>query len=369
MCLVLFRYFCEFNHFHSFYQLYICHVSEMAELYLNIHGDNLKEQIKIKSKTIEGKKNAVIIGFNRIGMLAYERLKMYGSNVNIIGFVNTFKNPVYSINDKNIKYLGDLSEFRVLCKNYNVNFAYLAIDRNDVSVIHQVINLCNSLKIEYEFVQEVYDIIYGHVVERIFKEFKRPYDFSLRRISDIFFSIIFLILTLPIWPVISILIKIDSRGPVFYSQERVGQNGRIFRIFKFRTMYTDSEKYSGPVLAKKDDPRITKVGRFLRKTRIDEIPQILNVLIGDMTLIGPRPERPYFVEKYSMDIPMYKNRLKIKPGLTGLAQVFVGYDESLEDVKQKLKYDLYYLEKKNSLIFNLKILLKTIGVVLMGKGQ
>ncbi|MHA1233442.1 MAG: sugar transferase [Candidatus Helarchaeota archaeon] len=312
----------------------------MAELYLNIHGDNLKEQIKIKSKTIEGK-------INRIGMLAYERLKMYGSNVNIIGFVNTFKNPVYSINDKNIKYLGDLSEFRVLCKNYNVNFAYLAIDRNDVSVIHQVINLCNSLKIEYEFVQEVYDIIYGHVVERIFKEFKRPYDFSLRRISDIFFSIIFLILTLPIWPVISILIKIDSRGPVFYSQERVGQNGRIFRIFKFRTMYTDSEKYSGPVLAKKDDPRITKVGRFLRKTRIDEIPQILNVLIGDMTLIGPRPERPYFVEKYSMDIPMYKNRLKIKPGLN----------------------DLYYLEKKNSLLFNLKILLKTIGVVLMGKGQ
>jgi lipopolysaccharide/colanic/teichoic acid biosynthesis glycosyltransferase len=134
-------------------------------------------------------------------------------------------------------------------------------------------------------------------------------------------------------------------------------------------MYIDAERLTGPTLAKKDDPRITKVGRLLRKTRIDEIPQLINVLIGDMSFIGPRPERPYFVEKYTHEIPMYKNRLKLKPGITGLSQVTFGYDENLEDVKNKLEYDLKYVENNDSLWVNLSIILKTVKVVLAGKGQ
>ncbi len=134
-------------------------------------------------------------------------------------------------------------------------------------------------------------------------------------------------------------------------------------------MFTNAETLSGPTLASKNDPRITKVGLFLRKTRLDEIPQLINVLIGDMSFIGPRPERPYFVEKYTLEIPMYKNRLKMTPGITGLAQVYVGYDTSIEDVRNKLKYDLMYLENMKSPVFNMKILFKTFLVVVTGQGQ
>ena len=166
----------------------------------------------------------------------------------------------------------------------------------------------------------------------------------------------------------AIAIKLDSRGTVLYSQERVGYGGKTFRIYKFRTMVQDAEKQTGPTWASKSDPRITRVGQFLRKTRIDEIPQLLNVLAGNMSVIGPRPERPYFVEKFKENIPMYGNRLKVKPGLTGLAQVESGYDESEEDVKRKLSYDITYIQKQNILL-DLKIMFKTIWVVLTGKGQ
>jgi lipopolysaccharide/colanic/teichoic acid biosynthesis glycosyltransferase len=133
-------------------------------------------------------------------------------------------------------------------------------------------------------------------------------------------------------------------------------------------MKVDAEKISGPQLATQNDPRITKVGSFLRKTRLDELPQLINVINGDMSLIGPRPERPYFIEKYKREIPFYVNRLKTKPGLTGLAQVEGGYDATNEDVKNKVKYDLYYIDHKNSLLLNIKILFKTVWVVVTAKG-
>lgn len=188
----------------------------------------------------------------------------------------------------------------------------------------------------------------------------------MKRVSGFSLSLIGLILLLPLILIISILIKIDSRGPVFYKQERVGERGKIFRLLKFRSMVEEAEA-NGPVWAEQDDKRITRVGRWMRKWRIDEIPQMFNVLKGDMSFVGPRPERSFFVEKLRKEIPFYDQRFSVKPGVTGWAQIKYPYGASKEDALEKLKYDLYYI-KNISLLYDLLIVFETIKVVLFGKG-
>jgi sugar transferase (PEP-CTERM system associated) len=190
----------------------------------------------------------------------------------------------------------------------------------------------------------------------------------MKRVLDIIYATIGLVLTLPVFPVLALLIKLDSPGDVFFRQIRVGEDGKNFTIFKFRTMCNDAEAKTGCTWCTENDPRITRVGGFLRKTRLDEIPQLLNVLLGDMSLIGPRPERPEFVEDLNKKIPYYSNRHYVKPGLTGWAQIWYPYGSSVEDAYEKLRYDLYYI-KHISLFLDVKIILKTIHVVLMRKGR
>jgi len=184
---------------------------------------------------------------------------------------------------------------------------------------------------------------------------------------DIVDSISLLTLGAPIWLLTALLIKLTSAGPAVYSQVRVGQNGKNYTMYKFRSMYIDAEKRSGPQWATENDPRITPFGRFVRKTRLDEIPQFVNVVRGEMSLVGPRPERPFFVEQLKKEIPWYVRRIKMKPGITGWAQVKHKYDESIEDVKQKVIFDLYYFENM-SILLDIKILIRTILVVFTGKG-
>lgn len=192
------------------------------------------------------------------------------------------------------------------------------------------------------------------------------FSFSKRSI-DIILSMIGLLLTLPIFPLIALSIKLDSRGPVFFRQLRVGNREKHFMIYKFRSMRQDAEKGSGAVWAEKNDPRITRLGAFLRNTRIDEIPQLINVLKGDMSFVGPRPERPEFVEKLKQIIPYYSKRHFIQPGLTGWAQVRYPYGASVEDAVEKLRYDLYYIKNISPFLDTL-IFLETIKVVLFGRG-
>ena len=188
-----------------------------------------------------------------------------------------------------------------------------------------------------------------------------------QRIASVIISILGLLLSLPLIPFVVLAIKLNSQGRVLYWQNRVGRDGVIFRCYKFRTMYSDAEAHTGPTWATDDDPRITRVGKFLRKARLDELPQLLNVLRGDMSLVGPRPERPEFVAALNEKIPYYHLRHSVRPGITGWAQILYKYGSSIEDAKEKLRYDLYYI-KNSSAGLDLLIIVNTIKIVLLGRG-
>jgi sugar transferase (PEP-CTERM system associated) len=190
----------------------------------------------------------------------------------------------------------------------------------------------------------------------------------VKRAFDLFASMLIFIVTLPVTAVTALLIYLEDGAPIFYRQERVGEDGYTFMVLKFRSMRKDAEKDGAPKWASTGDPRTTRVGRVIRKLRIDEIPQILNVLKGEMSFVGPRPERPFFVEQLCEQVPYYNMRHSIKPGITGLAQVRYQYGASVEDAVHKLQYDLYYV-KNNSLFLDLLILLDTLQVVLLSKGS
>ncbi len=190
---------------------------------------------------------------------------------------------------------------------------------------------------------------------------------AVRRTADLLMATALLLLTLPLMLVVAALVKLDSKGPVFYRQERVGLHGQVFTLFKFRSMRLDAEAAGQPRWAARNDPRVTRVGKFTRATRIDELPQLFNVLLGQMSFIGPRPERPAFVEELARSIPMYRDRSFVKPGITGWAQVNFPYGASVEDARQKLSYDLYYV-KNRSLFLDALILLSTVRVILFQEG-
>lgn len=200
--------------------------------------------------------------------------------------------------------------------------------------------------------------------EPIFPTFYR----NIKRIFDIIFSLTGLILSSPLIPIVAMAIKLTSRGPVFFKQERLGKDERPFILFKFRTMVDNAEEKTGPVWSQKDDARITRLGRFLRKTRIDEVPQFINILKGDMSFVGPRPIRKHFADLLDKEIPFYKLRFSVKPGVTGWDQVNHNYSDSVEEQIEKFQYDLFYIQS-NSLILDTIIILKTIQTILFRRGQ
>ena len=189
----------------------------------------------------------------------------------------------------------------------------------------------------------------------------------LKRTSDIVLSSIMLVLFMPFCFLIILMIKLDSKGPSIFSQERIGQNRKPYNLHKFRSMVMDAESTTGPVWAEDDDSRVTRVGEIIRKLRLDELPQLWNVLRGDMSFVGPRPERKYFIEQLEQVIPYYRERFTVKPGITGWAQVCYGYGASVEDAIEKLNYDLFYI-KNMSILMDVMILLRTVKIVLFSKG-
>jgi len=324
-----------------------------------------------------GRKNAVIVGFNRKAFEMHNTIESYkGLGLDIIAYL-AVKSENIGKKHNNIKVVDTVHNIKEVLKKLNVTEIILALDKHEGDIMLEVVATCDSNNLSIKIIPDLYEIIsgqartsqlYGFPLIDIMPQLMPEWEKKIKRLMDVLISIILIILSSPIVFITSLAIKYESKGPIFYKQDRSGLDGKVFKIIKFRSMRADAEKASGPVWSTKDDPRITKIGKFIRKVRIDELPQMVNVLKGEMSLVGPRPERPFFVEQLSKEIPFYKRRLKVRPGVTGWAQVKHKYDENVEDVKEKLRYDLFYIENM-SLSNDFKILFRTVFVVLFGQGH
>jgi exopolysaccharide biosynthesis polyprenyl glycosylphosphotransferase len=324
-----------------------------------------------------GRKNALIVGFNAKAHEVHDQLQIHRAlGLDVVGYVSV-KNHNQNLFYKSVFVVGSINDLPEIIDRNNAKEVIIALEKEDKDGLIEIIAKCEPKNVGLKIVPDLYEILsgqartsqlYGIPLIDVMPQLMPEWEKKLKRLIDIIVSLIILVITLPLTIISALAIKIDSKGGIFFKQERCGINGKIFKIYKFRSMKKDAEKTTGPVWSQKDDPRITRVGKFIRKVRIDEIPQMINVLNGEMSIIGPRPERPFFVEKLSAQIPYYKRRLKVRPGITGWAQVKHKYDETIEDVKIKLRYDLFYIENM-SLRMDFKILFRTVFVVLLGKGH
>lgn len=280
-------------------------------------------------------------------------------------------------NERIVSRLGGVADLEAVTREHSIKEVLVALDSGEHETLLTILSKLGAGNVGVKIVPDLYDIvsgqartreIYGFPLIDINPEIMRPWEEVAKRTLDIVASLVAIVLGLPLWLCIAVLVKLSSKGPVVYSQERVGKNGKIFNIYKFRSMYLDADA-EGDQWATKNDPRVTSVGRFLRKMHIDEFPQLINVLKGDMSLVGPRPEMIRFVQLLSQEIPYYSRRLRVRPGVTGLYQAMVDkYDENIDDVRDRVRYDLMYIESM-SFRLDMKILLRTLYTVVRGKGQ
>jgi len=322
----------------------------------------------------------MVVGLQAIGKLvAEELLKQKKLGMEVVGFVGqsaglltlSYGNPVrVSLPVYQSSSLMDLFERK------NVNRILLAGVDSCSDVVGRELVTLRTRGIAIEDCHSFYERLVSKIAiadlspEWIVrsKGFRRNWLIMFtKRVVDIVISAVGLLLSLPITVLTAVAIKLDSPGPILYRQERVGQNDELFTIYKFRSMCESAEANGGPVWAAEDDPRVTRVGKIIRKMRIDEIPQMINVLKGQMSLVGPRPERAFFVQTLNKKIPYYSLRHSIKPGITGWAQICYSYGDSEKDAIEKLQYDLYYI-KNMSPLFDLQIIFESLKVVLLGKG-
>ncbi len=323
-----------------------------------------------------GLRNTVIIGPVAKSMELYTTIRQFPAlGYRILGFITTDEDSAEATGS--LACLGRLAMLEQIIERSEVEEIIITLDSTEHERLLEIIGRCGAYKVGIKIRPDLYDIvsgqartnqIYGIPLIEVTPQLMPPWEAFLKRLMDIVVSFLVLILGMPLFLIIAVAQTLSSRGPILYKQQRVGKDGRNFMILKFRTMYVDAEKKTGPRWAQKDDPRVTPLGRFLRRTHLDELPQCVNVLQGDMSLVGPRPERPFFVEQFIREIPLYRRRLNVRPGITGWAQVKHTYDQSIDDVRAKLRYDLFYIENM-SLRMDFKIILSTAFDMLAGKGH
>ena len=293
----------------------------------------------------------------------------------IIGYVCT-NGGKDVINETGLKKLGAYNEISQIINNEKIEEVIIATEPKEHEKINSIINDLADLKVEIKVVADMYSIltgsvkmnsIFGALLISVNPEMMPSWQKTVKRIMDLFISIIAIIILSPVFVILTIFIKSGSRGEIIFKQERIGFKNEPFQIYKFRSMYADSEK-NGPQLSSKYDSRITNIGRFMRKTRLDETPQFFNVIKGDMSLVGPRPERQYFINKIIDKAPHYKHLSKVKPGITSWGQVKYGYAENVDEMIARLKFDLLYVENM-SLSLDVKILFYTVIIMLKGSGK
>jgi exopolysaccharide biosynthesis polyprenyl glycosylphosphotransferase len=360
------------NYYHTYFTLLLLHFSFTYFFRLLITARTIH---KIHHREIGF--NTLIIGNNEKALKIFHEMNTQprpAGNI-FVGFV-TVENNHKGLLDKDLPLLGEISNLENIIRDNKVEEVIIALETDQHSKISQILTVVENRQITIWGIPDLYDFLSGMVkintiysspLIKISNGLMPAWQENVKRLIDIVGSLIAMIILIPVYLVLTIIIKSSGKGAVIYSQERIGKFGKPFVIYKFRSMFSGSEN-NGPALSGKNDPRITPVGRFMRRTHLDEIPQFYNVVRGDMSLVGPRPERQYYIDLIVKRAPHYTHLLKLRPGMTSWGQVKYGYASNIDQMLERLPYDIIYL-KNISLYLDLKILIYTMINVMHGKGK